>query len=221
MSRAGFAYAQARVHARLAARITPAEWQVLESSRDLGHCLDVAARTAQARAVTRMQGTQDVHRIEAALRAEWRTQVGEVAAWLPQAWRAAVLWFAGLPLLARADAARGGAPRPAWLAGAGEPEAEGRPAAEHWLEEWAVRLPAGTDPAALCGALGPLMARYLGGAAAPVPGDLPVWLVGRIRAEAQSPVAVFAYLGLAALDLERLRGIIAARAVFSMADGAA
>jgi hypothetical protein len=225
MSRAAFAYAQARMQARLAKRLGPADWQVLESSHDLGHCLDMAARTGAARAVARLGGAQDVHRIEAAMRAEWEAVAGELARWLPGKWHAGVGWFTRLPLLARTEARGTPGALPAWLEEGDEFQADPRSAAsapQMWLAVWKDRLPSGADRDGLMHALGPLLARYLGtGSGAALPAAMPApdlagYLLKRVRAEAQSPTAIFAFLGLVALDIERLRGILAARAVFAV-----
>ena len=61
---AGFAYALARLHARLAERMDEPGWQQLETSLDLGHALELAGRSRLARFTRRLTRASDVHMID-------------------------------------------------------------------------------------------------------------------------------------------------------------
>lgn len=223
MSRADFAYAQARLHARLAGRLTEADWQRLEASRDLAHCLDAAAGT-QARAFSeRLDRGSGPHTIERVMREVWAERIAELAAWLPEAWRAAVAWMMPLPHLARVEAAANGGQSPDWLT----PErtfpdswpelTETEAVSESWLSGWLARCPDGAVRREAQLDLAPVLARYLGrGHLPPVraDGNLAETLVSLFRSRAQTPVAIFAYVLLTALDTDRLRGILVNRALF-------
>jgi len=92
MSRAEFAYVQARLHARHGARPTPGAWSLLAASKDLGHCLQAARGTPLQEWVEHLSGRADAHLIERSLRARWRAYTGAVASWSPEPWRRAVRW---------------------------------------------------------------------------------------------------------------------------------
>ena len=104
-----FAYAQARMQARLGQRITIDELPRARAARDLGAYLQQVRSTALARHVARIAPGLDVHEVERRLWHEWRTAVEEVAGWQPERWRAAMLWLRWLPYLpALQKLARGG-----------------------------------------------------------------------------------------------------------------
>jgi hypothetical protein len=110
-------YAQARLSARYGQRPDELAWRRIEHVRSYAGLLD-AARTSALRVYMAGIGpTTPVHEIEALLRGQWRSLVAEVARWMPDAWRAAVLWCAvaaDLPVVQHL--ARGGAILP-WMAG--------------------------------------------------------------------------------------------------------
>lgn len=91
-----FAYAQARVQARTGERLTPAAWQLLESTRGLGQYLHAARGTEHAHRVQSLTAESSAHAIERALRREWRSDVSLAAHWVPEAWQPAVEWTAWL-----------------------------------------------------------------------------------------------------------------------------
>lgn len=110
----GFAYAQARTQARHGERLREADWQGLETARSAEAYLDRARRTYLHRFTERLDARMDPHAIERRLRAAWRSYVLEIAAWMPQAWRAAVEWCSYLPDLPIIDALLSRRPRPDW-----------------------------------------------------------------------------------------------------------
>jgi hypothetical protein len=109
-ARAGrFAYAQARMQARLGQRISSLDLQRSRAARDLPAYLQQVRSTALARHVGRLAADTDVHEIERRLREQWGATVEEVARWLPADWRPATLWLRWLPYLpALQKLARGG-----------------------------------------------------------------------------------------------------------------
>jgi hypothetical protein len=226
MSRTGFAYAQARLHARLAGRLSEADWQKLEASRDLAHCLDAAAAT-QARAFSeRLDRNSPPHAIERVTREVWLGGIAEICNWLPDAWRGATQWLAALPYLRRIEVAEGNKGRPDWLMPELEfgqiwPEitetTQARSVSQRWLAGWQGRFPAGSMRRDAQDALAPLLSRYLGRNVVPPAlssDDLSGQLIELFRRRAQTPVAIFAYVLLMALDAERLRGILVNRSLF-------
>lgn len=160
-------YAYARVHARHGQRLDEAAWRRIETLRGFVPTLELLRAGPLRPWLADIGEHTDSHRIELALRRQWRAGVDEVAAWLPAAWQAAVRWCAWLPELAALQhLARGGEPprwmhddevwrdacalpsaeREAWLASGPaaalapawrEPDAVG----ELWLAAWRLRLP--------------------------------------------------------------------------------
>jgi hypothetical protein len=113
-SRGQFAYAQARLQARLGSRDDPAELQRAHSARDLPGLLAAVRSTGLRRYAARLAPGMDVHELERHLRNEWTGLVDEVAQWQPTAWQDAVRWLRWLPWLPLLQKlARGGRP-PAW-----------------------------------------------------------------------------------------------------------
>jgi hypothetical protein len=109
-----FAYAQARMQARLGQRISGDDLQRARAARDLPAYLQQVRTTALARHVGRIAADTDAHEIERRLREQWGTTVEDVARWQPAAWRPATLWLRWLPYLpALQKLARGGRV-PAW-----------------------------------------------------------------------------------------------------------
>jgi hypothetical protein len=158
----------ARVLARHGERLTAADWRRIEAMRDWAPALELARATALRPWLEGITADSDAAQIEAALRRHWRGVVAEVAAWMPEAWHAAVRWCAWLPELPLVQhLARGGDP-PTWMrdddawrsfaaapatsraavlvAGPAAALADAWRAPEHvdraWLAEWRRRLPA-------------------------------------------------------------------------------
>lgn len=105
-----FAYAQARVQARLGQRLPEDDWGLLESSLGLPQYLTSLRGTVLARHVRHVSQAASVHEIERSLRTDWRAEVAAVTRWVPERWQAAVEWTGWLPYLdAVAYLLRGGA----------------------------------------------------------------------------------------------------------------
>lgn len=112
---ADFAYVQARLQARHGRRPDALVWQLLESSRTVGHYLALARSGVWADWTDSLDERGDSHRIECDLRARWRQYVDEVAAWLPQRWQPATRWFAVIGELPLIEALRRDATVWRWL----------------------------------------------------------------------------------------------------------
>jgi hypothetical protein len=111
---AQFAYAQARLQARLGESMPPAVQEQLHAARDLASLLTAARSTALRRYAARLAPGLDPHELERHLRAEWVALVDEVARWQPGEWQASIRWLSWLPSLPLLQKlARGGRP-PAW-----------------------------------------------------------------------------------------------------------
>lgn len=112
--RSGYAYAQARLQARLGSRADLAALERARAARDLASFLQLARGTSLARHVARIAPDTPIHDIERRLRDEWQAAVEEVAGWQPRHARPCVRWLRWLPYLpAVQKLARGGRP-PAW-----------------------------------------------------------------------------------------------------------
>jgi hypothetical protein len=200
MSHAEFAYAQARLQARLGRRPAESSWQPLESSRSASHALTLARTGALAPWVEGLDDGTDVHGIERHLRARWQREVLELASWLPQAWHAALRCFGRLPVLA--------------LGG----EQSAPELLVDWQAQWHAALPASArGTLALQQPARWLLPRLTAGPAraAAAHETLQRALQRLLRRHSASAPAAFAYLALVALDLERLRGILVVRALFA------
>lgn len=111
---AQFAYAQARLQARLGESLSAAAQEQMDATRDLASLLAAVRSTSQRRYAARLAPGLDPHDLERHLRAEWVALVDEVARWQPREWQATVRWLAWLPSLPLLQKlARGGRP-PAW-----------------------------------------------------------------------------------------------------------
>ncbi len=216
MRQVGFAYAHARLQARLAQRPSALDWQMIETGRDFAQSLDAASHGPLARYVSRLGRESDRPAVEDALRQAWADLVAEVASFVPGKWRAALLWITPLPHLRLIEAGR--APK---LAGAEALQAaipDGSGASEAWREGFAARLPA-ADPG-LAAALAPMFDRFLEGpprSATDTP-ELSARLETLFRSRPQQPIAVFAFLGLMAVMIERLRGALILAGLFAARD---
>ena len=108
-------FAQARLQARHAQRLSAAAWQRLETTREFAALLESARSSALHPWLAGITPASTSHQIEAVLRAHWRALVAEVAGWMPAAWQASVAWCASLPDLPLLQhLARGGEPS-AWM----------------------------------------------------------------------------------------------------------
>jgi len=208
MADTDFAYAQSRLQSRYGARADEALWRALEASRGAGHYLAQTRSGPLAAWTDGLADARDPHRVEQHLRERWQRHVDEVAGWLPRRWQAAARAFGRLPELPLK-------PPDAPAGAAADPDAAAR-----WLSAWQRQLPAAAE-AALCRRPAELLLpRLSGGSRAGGParaaGAAAVQpaLARLFRRHAATAVAVFAYLALVALDLERLRGGLVVRALF-------
>jgi hypothetical protein len=90
------AYVQARLQARHGDRLSPSEWQVLESARDIASFLQSARATHLRRWIDYLPADVDPHLIESSLRNDWKDYVAEIASWVAGEWQPAVGWMATL-----------------------------------------------------------------------------------------------------------------------------
>jgi len=94
-----FAYMQARIQARHGERLSAEQWQQLEASRDLGHCLQLLHQTS-LRGMVRHLSPEDLPASwERSLRRDWNRYVDQVSAWAPEKWREMLYWLHLLPVL--------------------------------------------------------------------------------------------------------------------------
>lgn len=245
-----FAFAQARIQARLGQRLKPGAWQALEASQGLSHYLHAVRGTSLKPWIRHLTENADSHLIERSLREDWRRQVHELSEWLPTRWRAAVLWvrtLADLPAVVyllrdgpawpwmREDPAlrklavagmdaRRLALRAAELAPLGSAPDDAITPLAAWRVHWQGLCP--PLPAQCVGLdkLGQAFTAHVGrmqdegltldeaaGQRERLEQNLVKWL-HRYR---ELPMAIFSYLGLLALDLQRLRGGLVRRAVLT------
>jgi hypothetical protein len=184
--------------------------------------------------------------VERLMRRELLETVREVARWVPAAWREAVEWCASLAWLPLALRVRREGATERWMrdetalagsaAGARLERLAPRLAAapdpfDEWIVAWRALWPQCTGRAR--GALERLVARVRRhraalerlGEAQPAPGreawarrgELAAELARGWRQDLLTPAAVFGYLLLEALELERLRAELATRALFAPA----
>jgi hypothetical protein len=244
-----FAYAQARLQARHGARPDEQLWRRLASLADLGGFLDTARRTVLRPWVEGMQVAQSHHTMELLLRQRFRDYADEVAQWLPARWGATLHWIRRLPDLPALQHLLTGGVAQSWMLD--DPALQGfatidmsrrqeamrqsgsacllsawqrgTPLPAAWIEQWQRLWPTERGRAAGLVYLGRLLHMYAAPAALPVhrrtillPG-----LNQAFRRYAFQPAAACAHLGLVALDLERLRGELLGRALFSGNAGSA
>ena len=201
-----FSYVQARLQARHGSSPNAATWQALEGSRTAAHYLALARSGPLARWIDGLDEASDAHRVERHLQACWTRQVGAVARWQPPRWQAATHWFGTLTALPLSDAAQS----------AGQ-------AAARWLEQWHRLMPADAGDRALLQQPAVLLLPRLSGSGAGRRASVEPErraLLNLFRRHAASAVAVFAYLALSALDVERLRGGLVVRTLFEPAPAA-
>ncbi|MCC4115965.1 hypothetical protein LLG90_11455 [Aromatoleum toluclasticum] len=216
-------YAQARMQARYGERADEALWRRLGGQASLAAYLAAARATPLNRWLGGIGERANTHVIEQALRERWRETVMELARWMPLEWQPAVQRCAQLvDLPALAWLAAGRAPwawmeRDAVLAhGLVRGSSASRAA---WHADWRRCWPAGADADELERLAGRVEAHLVSFARA-APAEAPAArraLGGEaargFRRLAFRPPAAFAYLLLRALELERLRGELAVRAM--------
>ncbi len=244
-----FAYAQARIQARYTRLPTEEEWQRLAPARTLPSFLEEAREGVMRDWVKGFSGQSDVHDLEVGVRSLFREAVDELAGWLPELWRPAMLWTRWLPLLPLLDHQARTGSAPPWLqrdpglqglltegltdpgklrrAGAGAlADASAEPAAT-WVLEWRRLMPPGKRSCErrieeLVGLLSQHVAVFRG-ARSESAWDVRRALRGRLalllHRHLLQPAGAFIFLGLTALDLERLRGQLVSRALFAAGEG--
>jgi len=228
-------YASSRVHARHGTRLHEREWLRLESSRSLAHFLDTLKAGSFARWGTTLDPQADCHALERALRAEWRRYVGEVTRWHPGGWQRWLGWLTWLPAIGLLARLAQPEPVPQWMLAdpllgplaPGSPAErsvalektslaplaaavrERRPLVTEWRTHWRELAPV-RDTATLdsIASLGRIAASTADAESRRRP------LARLYRAGAGTALASASHLLFVALDLERLRGGLAVRAVF-------
>lgn len=222
-----FAYAQARAQARHGSRPGAETWSLLESSVGLSQFLHHVRGTALAPRVEHFSATTSPHVIERFLRREWRDEVNSVVRWVPERWRPAVAWTAGLAELPSTGyLAHGGEPLP-WMAedpvlsavAAGHEAAPSGDGLDGWLRQWRLLWPDDGDDDAALGKLVSLVEKYgvrrEGDAADDWRSRIAAQAVRILRRHRDQPVTVFCHLLLCALELHRLRQGLMQRALFN------
>jgi hypothetical protein len=196
-------YALSRMQARLSRRPTEGTWAAIEEARAIAPILDAARETSLGPLVKALPPVPDLHDVDAAARAAWTRTVEQAAAWMPSEWHAAIAWCDG-----REAPVPGPATHPTLLPSLGHPE---------WRRRW----PPGSGNGASLEALAQLftlhLARFRRAApheATALKRDFEARLATILRRHPMEPVAAFAWLGIAALDLERLRGELERRIAF-------
>ncbi len=247
MAVAEFAYAQARIEARHGERLQDIDWKTLESAQSLSRYLERARSTSLKRFLAQVGPDMSAHAIERILRREAALYVDEVAAWAPQRWRPAVGWLAALPLLPFVEGLRDAASPPSWigddatleqlasgaadssrpivpaLARLAEVDGGQARAGSRWRALWPQGDAAGADLVRLVAQTLRALAAT-GGQQETTGGqsfrqNLVRLLTRFFRSHGASPIALVCHVGLVLIDLERLRGGLARRSLFSVDEG--
>jgi hypothetical protein len=192
-------YACARMQARLARRPSEGTWAAIEEARSLVPLVDAARGTSLERLLAALPPQPELAGVDRAARTAWSRTVAEAATWMPVEWAPAVEWC---------DSAT--APHPTLLPSLGHPA-------------WRGRWPSGADDPGLDQIAG-LVAGHLARFRIALPHEanalrrgFEARLLALFRHRPVEPSAAFAWLALAALDLERLRGEIERRLAFPAA----
>ncbi len=224
-----FGQLQARLQARHGGRPDAAEWRRLEAVPGYDLYLKQAREGSLAAwlpTIGERDGAGDLDRL---LRDVFLNHVQEVCGWVPAAWRPAVSWcdrLIDLPL--RQAALEGASPPGGWTPNP-EPVLDrawrrGVPLLEAWVNQWRRLWPKGDgfQPRSLEGLIRLLQDHLTAFADLPdakaareARSRLRERLIFLFRRQGRRPPAVFIHLLLAALDLERLRGGLLQRALFS------
>lgn len=219
-----FAYALARLHARIADRAEDPARRRLAAVDDFGHFLQLAARGGFGPWLKNLGTTSGAHAVEFALREAWRARLRELAGWLPARWRPAVEWLRVAPdlpvladLLQRGRRATWMELDTRWSQLPAEPSAVRDALAERWpeLERFGDDELAAAWLARAQALLPSIDGRSMKVIEALLQAQLEVadadWLVRVFRRDRSAPVRVFAYAGLERLDFEFLRGQLVRR----------
>jgi hypothetical protein len=233
-------YAFSRVEACYGRRLRDEDWRRLDSNSDLDHYLEAVRGAALEEWCSNFDPRRGIHELERSLRAHWLQYTDRVASWHAHRWQPWVRWLRWLPSLSllaflaqservpewlKADpvcadlAAIARQERPGKLRGTAlavfEPALDGHvPIATLWRQHWKSLTPAvSVESGRLLAALDEALDRHTDRLRM----ELARRLQNLFRAGAGTVVATACYLGLLLLDLERLRGAIAVRQVFSRA----
>lgn len=234
-------FAYARLCARFGARPDESVWRRIEVVRDAAGVLEIVRASSLAPFVAGVGPDVTAHALEAAARRHWRALVDDVADWMPPAWQPSVRWCALLVDLPAFVALGRKMPLPAWLAdddalhgavegAAGEERAHaalvraGAGDAQRlraaWHAHWLALLPAPLPAYPLLQRLVHLLEEHAHRFAHAHPADawplrrgLAARVVLLFRRAGVDPAQAFAFLALAALDYERLRGELVPRAL--------
>jgi hypothetical protein len=194
-------YALARMQARLARRPSEGTWAAIEEARSLVPINDAARGTSLERLLQALPPDPGLPDVDKAARTAWTRTVNEAASWMPPEWAAALAWC---------DSAKaspdGEAPNPTLLPSLAHPA---------WRRRWPGGSDAGLEE--LARRVGGHLARFR--IAAPHEANalrrgFEERLLAIFRRRPVQAAAAFAWLAIAALDLERLRGEIERRLAF-------
>lgn len=195
-------YAFARMQSRLSRRPSEGTWAAIEEARTLAPIVDAARGTSLETLLAALPPQPGLTDTDRAARAAWARTVDEAAGWMPPEWRPALAWCKAQPgNEARAQ------PHPTLLPSLAHPE---------WRHRW----PAGAGDPGLAD-LARRVEAHLGRFRIAQPHEATALrrafeegLLAFFRRHPVAPSAAFAWLALAALDLERLRGEIERRLAF-------
>ncbi|HSC99145.1 MAG TPA: hypothetical protein VLI21_09595 [Casimicrobiaceae bacterium] len=237
-------YACARVAARFGERPAEGAWRTIAIVRGFAAFLDAAGTPPFRRWLSGITADAGPHDIEAALRARWRALVDELCGWMPEQWHAAIAWAGALTELPCVQHLARGAEAPSWMAddpvfaevsrnalqavrrGALAPLAAAWTSPDGfmraWVDEWWRRAPPNrrTDSGPLADCARLLIAHRAAAADASVSDGtlmrrtLAARLCVLYHRATLDPAALFIFLALSALDMERLRGELLRRALF-------
>lgn len=222
-------YAQARMQSRHGARPDARTWANVHAAITPAALLEAARASALEPWIAGLDASTPAHELELALRERLRARICEVARWMPEEWRPALLWTRALVDLPALQHLARGRPAPGWMTrdpaiatrldDAGDEE-RARRARGAWTEAWRRAWPpGGEDERSALEALARLVEAHLEAFARADPADAPAMreqLGARVQAlfrrHALSPAAAFCHVLLAALECERIRAELVARA---------
>jgi hypothetical protein len=189
-------YAFSRMQSRLSRRASEGTWSAIEEARSLVPIQDAGRGSSLERLLRLLPPQPGIPDVDVAARRAWSRTVAEAASWMPVEWGPALAWC---------DSAK--APHPTLLPSL---------AAPGWRHRW----PAGHGDPGL-DELVRLVARHLASFRIAPPHEANALrrafeqrLLAFFRRHPVEPSCAFAWLALAALDLERLRGEIERRLAF-------
>lgn len=199
-------YAFARMQSRLSRRPSEGAWAAIEEARGLVPIYDAARGTSLERLLEVLPPRADLPDVDLAARTAWTRTVAEAASWMPAEWGPAVAWCDS----GGHNTYPGAAPHPTLLPSL---------ASREWRKRWPGQ---GDDPGLdeLAKVFDHHLARFR--IAPPHEANalrrgFEARLISFFRHHPVQPAAAFAWLALAALDLERMRGEIERRIAFPAA----